>query len=362
MDHEQFYVVELLGLLIGSGLVVGAAFLSSDAVPQSSIKGPQVMGQGAIAIASLMIIFSIYFFRESLDPPVFHLFFHGFAFLYLSTLIDFMSEFRSIPATIHPIQGLMSVLGAASLVGAFGYWLNKYENRGAKLTETEGELSQRTDQLTLLNRVIQHDIRNDLNVINGRIQIAEQYVEPDGETHLSKARQSVNEAIELTETASDFMETLNQDDADFEPVLLIETIQSQIARVKDSHPDATIQFETPPSQEMTIRADEMIDSVFRNLLVNAIFHNNKPTPEITVSIEETDDSVQVRVADNGPGIPDEQKDEVFGQGEKGLESSGTGIGLYLVYTLTTSYGGAVWVEDNEPEGSIFVVELPRYEG
>ena len=44
-------------------------------------------------------------------------------------------------------------------------------------------------------------------------------------------------------------------------------------------------------------------------------------------------------------------------GEKGLDSDGTGIGLYLVQTLVERYGGAVWIEDNEPEGSVFVVEM-----
>jgi sensor histidine kinase regulating citrate/malate metabolism len=71
------------------------------------------------------------------------------------------------------------------------------------------------------------------------------------------------------------------------------------------------------------------------------------------------DSVIVKIADNGPGIPDELKDDVFGKGESGFESSGTGIGLYLVNRLVTGYGGDIWVEDNAPTGAIFVAELPK---
>ena len=70
------------------------------------------------------------------------------------------------------------------------------------------------------------------------------------------------------------------------------------------------------------------------------------------------DTVRVRIADNGPGIPDEQKRTVFERGEKRPDSEGTGVGLYLVQTLVNAYGGDVWVEDNEPTGSVFVVELP----
>jgi len=50
---------------------------------------------------------------------------------------------------------------------------------------------------------------------------------------------------------------------------------------------------------------------------------------------------------------------VFGRGKKGLESPGSGLGLYLVDNLVETYGGRVWIEDNEPKGAIFCVELQR---
>ena len=102
----------------------------------------------------------------------------------------------------------------------------------------------------------------------------------------------------------------------------------------------------------------MLDSVFRNLLSNAVQHNDKEVPEVSVSATTHDMRAVVRIADNGPGVPDSQKQEIFGEGEKGLDSSGTGLGLYLVQELVTHYGGEVWVEDNNPEGAVFAVELP----
>lgn len=359
MEHEQFYVFELLGLLIASGLLVGAVFISSPRMPGSEMAGLRVIGQGAITIASLMIIFSIYLFRENLNPTVFHLFFLGFAFLYLSTLLDFINEFRTIPDSILPVQGIISIVGAISLVGAFGHWLNQYENRGEKLTETENALSKRTQQLTLLNRIIQHDLRNDLNVINGRIQIAQDHVDSDGTDHLEQAHRSAMEAIDLTRTARDFMETLGQESRDLHPISLEETVESQISRVRKVHPEANLRFEDRPEEQVSVLADEMLSSVFRNLLMNGILHNDKETPEVLVSAAVQGETVRVRVADNGPGVPESEKDGIFGRGEKGLESSGTGIGLYLVHTLTAEYGGSVRVMDNEPDGAVFVVELPR---
>ncbi|ERH06789.1 MAG: histidine kinase-, DNA gyrase B-, and HSP90-like ATPase [Halonotius sp. J07HN4] len=73
------------------------------------------------------------------------------------------------------------------------------------------------------------------------------------------------------------------------------------------------------------------------------------------------DTVTVRVADNGPGVPDDERAEIFGKGETGLDSAGTGLGLYLVKTLVSAYDGSVTVRDNDPEGAVFVVTLSRWE-
>ena len=51
---------------------------------------------------------------------------------------------------------------------------------------------------------------------------------------------------------------------------------------------------------------------------------------------------------------------IFGKGSMGPESPGTGVGLYLVHMLVEQYGGEVWVQDNDPTGAVFVVELPKH--
>ena len=132
---------------------------------------------------------------------------------------------------------------------------------------------------------------------------------------------------------------------------------NEVTDVRASYPDATFEFGTEiPS--ITLTATEMISSVFRNLLKNAVQHNDKDAAEVTVSATDREGAVTVTVADNGPGVPDDQKETIFGKGERGLDSSGSGIGLHLVNTLVDVHDGDVWVEDNDPEGAVFVVELP----
>jgi len=119
-------------------------------------------------------------------------------------------------------------------------------------------------------------------------------------------------------------------------------------------------------------ADELLDAFFRNLLKNAIQHNRQETPGIWVSVDCLAETVEIRIADNGPGVDDAHKETIFGKGNQGLDSDGTGIGLYLVQSLVDRYGGDVWVDDREPPsasndqlqtaanestGAVFVVQL-----
>ena len=184
----------------------------------------------------------------------------------------------------------------------------------------------------------------------------EDYVENDGEEFLGQIMDAGREAVEITQTAGEVTDVLLSSETDQTPVNLKPVLVTQIDYVRENHERALVSVEgTLP--DIAVLADEMLDSVFRNLLNNAVVHNDKKIPKVIASATANDDGIQVRIADNGPGIPDEQKEQIFEEGEKGLDSGGTGIGLYLVQSLVERYGGAVWIEDNEPEGSVFVVEM-----
>jgi PAS domain S-box-containing protein len=223
----------------------------------------------------------------------------------------------------------------------------------------EQTLEQQRDNLEVLNQVVRHDVRNALQLVLAYGDMLQDYVEDDGEEYLNQILEAGHEAVDITQTAGDVTEVLLRLDADRSPVAVQPVLEEQVDDVRSSYERAIVSVEkTVPN--VKVLADDMLGSVFRNLLNNAVVHNDKKLPEVTVSATATDEVVRVRVADNGPGIPTDRTEQIFEEGEKGLDSDGTGIGLYLVKTLIEGYDGAVWVEDNEPEGSVFVVELPRH--
>jgi PAS domain S-box-containing protein len=222
----------------------------------------------------------------------------------------------------------------------------------------EDELERRTEQMEVLNRVVRHDIRNDMTVVLAWLEELETHVDDAGRDSLQRVLRASEHVVELTDIAREHVEVVvGERDVDRRPIRVAETLREEVERRRESYPGARIDLETP-LPAATVLADDMLSSVFRNLINNAVQHNDKDTPVVTVTATETGDTVTVRVADNGPGVPDDQKEQIFGKGDRGLDSPGSGIGLYLVHTLVEGYGGAVHVADNEPDGAVFVVELP----
>ncbi|QAU11925.1 HAMP domain-containing histidine kinase [Halorubrum sp. BOL3-1] len=227
----------------------------------------------------------------------------------------------------------------------------------------EERLKRQRDDLRLLNQVMRHDIRNDLQLVGAYAELLDDHVDEEGEEYLDIIKRNTQSAVSLTTTVRDLAEVMLRDDADPSRVPLDRVLSQQVEEVRSAYSEAVFTVEGAfPGAEVV--GDEMLSSVFRNLLRNAVQHNDETPPKVTVAatVEETDGVAEVRIADNGPGVPEDQRDEVFGKGEKGLDSPGAGIGLYLVRSLVDIYGGDVWIEDNEPKGAIFVVRLPLSDG
>ncbi len=101
-----------------------------------------------------------------------------------------------------------------------------------------------------------------------------------------------------------------------------------------------------------------------NLVRNAGVHT-PPGTRIVVTTAVDDDFVVFRVADNGPGVPDDRRGRIFEPFEQGDDvrrhQPGTGIGLSLVTEFSRTHGGSAWVEDTPGGGATFVVEVPRWD-
>lgn len=240
-----------------------------------------------------------------------------------------------------------------------------------ELRELEERLRQQRKQLNVLNRVLRHDIRNDMNVVVAWGEMLADEVTPEGQEKLDRILRAGRHVVELTNVARDLSGLIHGDETPTpKPIPLRQILTEELEKRRETFSDAEIMMPEPPDQDTHVLANELLSSVFRNLVNNAVQHNHTAQPTVLITVKETVGSVRVKVADNGPGIPDDVKADLFGEGEKGLESGGTGMGLFLVDSLVESYGGDVWVEDRAGSesfdesteaghtGAVFVVELP----
>ncbi len=109
-----------------------------------------------------------------------------------------------------------------------------------------------------------------------------------------------------------------------------------------------------------VEVNPCIEEVFSNLISNAIKYSPENT-EIEVEIVDEGEHIRICVRDQGAGIPDEYKEEIFNRFRR-LEGrrGGRGLGLAIVKRIVELHNGEVWVEDNSPRGSIFNVRIPRH--
>ena len=223
--------------------------------------------------------------------------------------------------------------------------------------EYQQVLEEQNERLELLNRIVRHDIRNDMQLVQGMADLLDDVADDGDQPHLETIKARTEHVIELTDLMGELMDALvTESGENLEPTNLSYVLDREAREAGSSYPNATIRTRgNVPLVEVV--ANDMLRSVFRNLLNNAVQHHDGDEPTVEVSAEVEDDWVLVQVADDGPGIDPDRRETVFGKGEKGLESEGTGLGLYLVYTLVDHYGGSVWIEDNEPRGSVFNVRL-----
>ncbi len=105
-----------------------------------------------------------------------------------------------------------------------------------------------------------------------------------------------------------------------------------------------------------------IQSLFQNLLVNALRYNESPQPMVSLSLTETDDSYLFSLKDNGIGIDSQFHQRIFMIFQRlhtNSEYPGTGLGLALCKKIVERHGGTIRVESKPKEGSDFIFTLPK---
>ena len=101
----------------------------------------------------------------------------------------------------------------------------------------------------------------------------------------------------------------------------------------------------------------MIRQALSELVENSLEHTTTDSPHVEVSVREaSDETVELSVADDGPGLPERERD-ILDAGTETQLKHGQGIGLWFVTWAVTQLGGDLQFRENDPEGSIVTIQL-----
>jgi signal transduction histidine kinase len=208
---------------------------------------------------------------------------------------------------------------------------------------TQRQQAQLTKELQTVNQILRHDISNDLSAISMSVDI---FRNKRDDKYLDMIKRAVKKSISRINEMRMFEKTL-----DFEKKLKPFQLSKVFEKLRGKY-DLKISIEG----DATVMADEVIYSIFENLIENSIKHGKADI--IDIKVQEKEDDVEVRVSDNGTGIPDSIKKKVF---DEGFSTGKGGMGLYIVKTTMNRYG-SIQVEDNDPHGARFVLRFKKYPG
>ncbi|MDR5657846.1 PAS domain S-box protein [Halodesulfurarchaeum sp. HSR-GB] len=215
----------------------------------------------------------------------------------------------------------------------------------------EEALKRQTNLSIVLNRVLRHNLRNDISVVRGYTQMMAD--ELDDTTHGEKALNTIDSLVELSEKAR-VLDDIISSDANPEPTDIPDLINGIVTQVRRDYPSASISVEADGGITAEVRPS--FKRAIRELIENAAKHSGDE-PTVEVSVESKSDDVHIRIADNGPGI-EEQEARVLRSGSEKPLKHGSGLGLWLAHWIVTNHDGLTDAILTD-EGTMLTVVIPR---
>jgi len=248
------------------------------------------------------------------------------------------------------------------------------KNTEEALKKSETKYKEAYDKANFYKDLFTHDMNNILQIINSSAEIIgfqlgdsemSMYIE-----NLTKIiKNQVDRGSKLISNVRTLTELDEQEEISTKQVNISKFLNSSINFVKKAYIGKNISiFAEKLDQKYYTNANELLQDVFDNILINSVKYNENLEVEISIKISKQimdgKNYFKFELSDNGIGVPDDRKDVIFQPGNRELKGTkGMGIGLSLVKKILEIFEGKIWVEDkikgDYAKGSNFVVLLPE---
>ncbi len=238
----------------------------------------------------------------------------------------------------------------------------------AKLTEANMLLQERNRRLDEFSATLAHDIRGPLGSVLMRLE----YILDTSKDDLSernlllieRAKGSVDRLVDLVQTTYEYAKLGEKATAMVE--LNLEEMIYQV--FEDLNLDESLDVQVTIDDLPVLWGNRgLLTRVFLNLISNAVKYNDKDKIRLHIGVQETQDTplgeyVTLFLRDNGPGIPEDEQEQLFTIFKRGSlrerDTEGSGVGLAVVKRIIELHHGFVYLESSPEEGTTFYLKLP----
>lgn len=244
-----------------------------------------------------------------------------------------------------------------ALVKQYNQLIVELEKSAAELKRTTAESAWRG-----VARQVAHEIKNSLTPMRLSVQMLQRNIE-SGKATPEQTQRTANTLIEqidaLSDIASSFSRYAKLPENHPQPLDLAELV-GNVVNLYDNAENITFSYHYDKAKNHTFNGDKTnLNSAVGNLVKNAVQAiGSKFDGKIEVSLQVTDKTYIISVKDNGKGIKEEDKSQIFLPNFT-TKTGGSGVGLSLTYNIVQSAGGTISFESEEGKGAEFVIELPK---
>ncbi len=249
------------------------------------------------------------------------------------------------------------------------------ERKSEELHRTAEQLQAANEKLTQLDQMkddflsrVSHELRTPMTSIRSFSELL--HDRPDLDPERAKRFISIihEESLRLTRLLDDILDLSRMERGqmswDIRLVDAGEILGQAVETMAGLAEREGVAMTVTPLPPSPVHADaDRLKQVMLNLLSNAIKFNRGKTPEVRAGVSLVDGGVEIRIEDNGPGIADDDRDQLFTKFARGAQerpggAKGSGLGLAISAQIMRSLRGEVTLERSGPEGTVFCVRLP----
>jgi signal transduction histidine kinase len=207
----------------------------------------------------------------------------------------------------------------------------------------------REQRLAVLNRILRHNLRNKLDIV---LAHAEQI---DDDTLRSGVQENAEDLVVLSEKARKAEDVMQDSLGPPERTNITALVTTVAAEFRAEYPASEIDV-TCPEECLIESHPALLREVLAELIENALTHTDRSTPRIEITVNTDAPAVELTVTDNGPGIPECER-QILTEGAESQLKHSQGIGLWFVNWAVTQLGGTLSFGDRDSQGSTVTVRL-----